>query len=256
MTTRSIRDRPPGEVTSDIAQQAGTRMSGLELRLEQQRPMALDARIECAPGELLALVGPSGSGKSTILRCIAGLRAPQNGYVRCNGDVWYDSEAGVRLSPQKRRVGLVFQNYSLFPHLTAMENVTAALLHLPVRQRTERARALLRQVHLEGIEDRRPAQLSGGQQQRVAVARALARDPAVLLLDEPFSAVDQVTRGKLQRELARLRGSLRIPIVLVTHDLDEARRLADRICILHHGATLQCGTPHDVLSKPRNAGVA
>ena len=121
-----------------------------------------------------------------------------------------------------RSVGFVFQHYALFPHLTALDNVMQAMGHLPSAERRERARRLLERTNLSGLEDRRPARLSGGQQQRVAVARALARDPKVLLLDEPFSAVDQVTREKLHEELATLRRELRIPIVLVTHALDEA----------------------------------
>jgi molybdate transport system ATP-binding protein len=229
---------------------------GLHARLVQRAPVPLAAELTCAPGELLALVGPSGSGKSTLLRCIAGLHAPAEGFVRCNGETWFDARAGLNLPAQARRVGFVFQSYALFPHLSALHNVAAALGHLPAAARAARARELLARVHLEGLEERRPQALSGGQQQRVAVARALARDPAVLLLDEPFSAVDQVTRRKLQRELARLRASLHIPMVLVTHDLEEARTLADRLAILHRGATLQGGDPHEVLARPRNAQVA
>lgn len=231
-------------------------VQGLQVHLSQKGPIPLDAEIACAPGELLALVGPSGSGKSTILRCIAGLHSCAAGHVRCNGETWFENDSGANLPPQQRRVGFVFQSYALFPHLSALENVTTALSHLPADERNARGRELLARVHLHGLEQRRPNALSGGQQQRVAVARALARDPAVLLLDEPFSAVDQVTRRKLQRELARLRTSLNIPMLLVTHDLDEARMLADRIAILHHGVTLQNGTPEDVLSRPRNANVA
>jgi molybdate transport system ATP-binding protein len=228
----------------------------LELRLAQKAPISLDVHLICAPGELLALVGPSGSGKSTVLRCIAGLHRPEQGFVRCNGITWYDSRHGVDYRPQRRRVGFVFQNYALFPHLSALDNVMAGLGHLPPAQRGARAHEWLERMHLTGMEQRKPRQLSGGQQQRVAVARALAADPALLLLDEPFSAVDQVTRRKLQLELARLRQHLRIPIVLVTHDLDEARLLADRMTILHRGVTLQSGIPHTLMTRPANAGVA
>jgi molybdate transport system ATP-binding protein len=150
----------------------------------------------------------------------------------------------------------VFQNYALFPHLTALENVAAAMGHVPAGERHARAAALLERVHLGGLQARRPAELSGGQQQRVAVARALARDPAVLLLDEPFSAVDRVTREKLYRELVGLRASLHIPVVLVTHDLDEAAALADRLTVLHRGRTLQTGAPLDVLRRPASVEVA
>jgi molybdate transport system ATP-binding protein len=229
---------------------------GLRLRLLQEAPIPLDAELACAPGELLALVGPSGSGKSTLLRCIAGLNQPAQGVVACGGETWFDTGAGVDLPPQRRSVGLVFQHYALFPHLSARRNVEAALNHLPAAQRGGRARELLERVHLEGLEERRPGELSGGQQQRVALARALARDPKVLLLDEPFSAVDQVTRRKLYWELAQLRQAVSVPIVLVTHDLDEAAALADAMCILHRGETLQAGPPFELMARPRNALVA
>ncbi|MCI0431173.1 MAG: ABC transporter ATP-binding protein, partial [Rhodospirillales bacterium] len=219
-------------------------------------PIPLAAELWVAAGELLALVGPSGSGKTTVLRCIAGLDRPRTGHIRCGNATWFDSNSGADLAPQARSVGLVFQNYALFPHLTALENVATAMGHLPREIRNARGRALLERVHLAGLEDRRPAELSGGQQQRVAVARALGREPQVLLLDEPFSAVDQVTRRKLQRELAELRRGLAIPMILVTHDLEEAAMLADRLALLHHGRTLQSGTPDDVLTKPIDAVVA
>ncbi len=229
---------------------------GLSVRLRQQAPIPLEAELACAPGEMLALVGPSGSGKSTLLRCIAGLHAAAEGSIRCGGATWFDTAAGTDRPVQARRIGFVFQNYGLFPHLSALENVAAALQGLTFAEREARARALLARVHLDGLEHRKPAALSGGQQQRVAVARALARDPAALLLDEPFSAVDQVTRRKLQQELARLRSDLAIPMLLVTHDLDEARMLADRMTILHRGRTLQAGTPDEVMTRPASASIA
>jgi molybdate transport system ATP-binding protein len=176
--------------------------------------------------------------------------------VRCNGSIWLDTKRGLDLPPHRRPVGLVFQTYALFPHMTALGNVVAALGHRPARERVARARDLLTLVHLAGFEARRPAALSGGQQQRVAVARALAREPAVLLLDEPFSAVDRPTRRKLHGELAELRQSVRIPIVLVTHDVEEAAALADRLCVIDHGETLQTGRPPELLARPANARVA
>ena len=229
---------------------------GLRARLRQTAPIPLEAELACAPGELLALVGPSGSGKLTLLRCLAGLHTAAAGSIQCNGTTWFDPEQGINLPVQARRIGFVFQSYALFPHLTALGNVAAALGHLPATSRNARAHELLSLVHLDGLEHRKPSALSGGQQQRVAVARALAREPAVLLLDEPFSAVDQVTRRKLQQELARLRGHLNIPMLLVTHDLDEARMLADRMAILHRGSTLQTGTPDRVMTQPDNAAIA
>jgi molybdate transport system ATP-binding protein len=228
---------------------------GLDVWLRQDAPIRLEARLSCAPGELLALVGPSGAGKTTILRAIAGLIAPREGRVACGGEVWLDTSGGVFIRPYRRRVGLVFQSYALFPHMNALGNVAAALGHLPAAKRRERAAELLASVHLHGLEERRPAELSGGQQQRVALARALARDPAVMLLDEPFSAVDRRTRRALHEEIAELRGNLRIPMVLVTHDLGEVAALADRVCVLDAGQTLICGAPDEVLSGPMSARI-
>jgi len=229
---------------------------GLEVRLSQAGPIALDVELACAPGEVLALVGPSGSGKSTVLRCIAGVLRARQGRIVVDGEAWFDSGAGISLSPRKRTVGFVFQNYALFPHMSAQANVEAAMGHVAAADRGARARALLDRVNLKGLESRRPAELSGGQQQRVAVARALARDPRVLLLDEPFSAVDRSTRQILYRELATLRRDLAMPVVLVTHDLDEAAMLADRMSILHRGRTLQAAAPHELMARPANSLVA
>jgi molybdate transport system ATP-binding protein len=229
---------------------------GLHVRLKQQGPIPLDADFACGEGELLALVGASGAGKTTILRTIAGLYRPQHGEVTCGEAPWLDTERGINVPPHRRRVGLVFQSFALFPHMTALGNVMAALGHRRPEERETVARALLDQVHLHGLDARRPAELSGGQQQRVAIARALAREPLVLLLDEPFSAVDRPTRRKLHFELAELRKAVRIPIVLVTHDVTDAATLADRICVLDKGETLQSGRPADLIAAPANARVA
>lgn len=229
---------------------------GLDLELEELRPIPLSAQLRCAPGELLALVGPSGSGKTTLLRAIAGLHREARGRVTCAGEIWQDSARRILLSPQQRSVGYVFQSYALFPHLTALDNVKEGLRGLAPRERDARAADLLARVRLTGLELRRPAELSGGQQQRVAVARALARDPKVLLLDEPFSAVDEATRQKLYRELALLRRDLGMPVLLVTHALEEATLLADTLMILHRGQTLQSGPPLEVTHRPRSALVA
>jgi molybdate transport system ATP-binding protein len=229
---------------------------GLEVRLEQEGPIPLDAAFACAPGEVLGLVGPSGSGKTTILRAIAGTYRPKAGRVTVNGETWLDTGRGLALPPHRRAAGMVFQSYALFPHMTALHNVTAAMGHLPAAERARRAGQILDLVHLAGLEHRRPAELSGGQQQRVAVARALAREPRVLLLDEPFSAVDKATRQRLYREIAELRRVLSMPVVLVTHDLDEAAMLADRLAVLHHGRILQTGTPEEVTTRPASPEVA
>lgn len=227
---------------------ATDREGTVEVRLRQTAPIPLDVSFDCRRGELIALVGPSGSGKTTILRCIAGLNTPDMGRVSCAGSEWLDTDRGIDLPPQKRSIGIVFQHYALFPHLCALDNIIAAMQHLPAERRHERALQLLDTVNLNGLESRRPQQLSGGQQQRVA----LAREPGILLLDEPFSSVDQATRRKLQRELASLRGRMAHPIVLVTHDVEEACMLADRICILHRGKSLQIGSPTEILNRPRH----
>jgi len=231
-------------------------VTGLQVDVQQDGPIPLAAAFTCAPGEVLALVGPSGSGKSTILRSIAGTYRPKRGTVRVNGDTWFSTVDGVCYPPHRRAVGMVFQSYALFPHMTALGNVMAAMGHMPRGEREARARTMLDLVHLAGLEHRRPAALSGGQQQRVAVARALAREPKVLLLDEPFSAVDKATRQRLYREIAELRRGLNMPVVLVTHDLDEAAMLADRMAVLYRGRTLQAGTPVEVTTKPASAEVA
>ncbi|MDR9440834.1 MAG: ABC transporter ATP-binding protein, partial [Halomonas sp.] len=228
----------------------------LAVKLQQAGPIPLDADFHCEAGELLALVGPSGSGKTTLLRAIAGLYRPARGMIRCAGETWFDAEAGRSLRPQQRRVGLVFQDYALFPHLDACANVMVALDHLPAMERVRAAEQWLARVRLDGLSDRLPDELSGGQRQRVALARALARSPRVLLLDEPFSAVDQVTRRRLQRELALLREEIHIPIVLVTHDLDEAAALADRLCVLHAGRSLQQAPAEQLFRRPVSPEVA
>lgn len=237
-------------------------MNKLTVNLSNSAPMHLNVQFDCAPGELVALVGPSGSGKTSVLRAIAGLlKTPSlQGRITVGDAVWFDKSVGskqhINLSPQNRRVGLVFQNYALFPHLSAIENIAVSAMNTPASDINNLPEKLIQRLGLEGLEDRLPSQLSGGQQQRVALARALARNPAVLLLDEPFSAVDAPSRTRLYRELANLRHSVSTPMVLVTHDLHEARRLADRVVILDAGTTLQSGTPEQVFSRPRNARVA
>jgi molybdate transport system ATP-binding protein len=243
-------------------------MQGLQVQLRSASPIRLAAEFDCGAGELVALVGPSGSGKTSMLRAIAGLWTPADaqGHIRVSGQQWLDTASGVQLSPQQRRAGLVFQHYALFPHMTAQANV--ALAAGPDWTGAD-VQALLARLGLGALSARRPSQLSGGQQQRVALARALVRVmprpslpttethlPGVLLLDEPFSAVDAPTRQTLYRELAALRQNVSVPMVLVTHDLHEARRLADRVVIVDAGQTLQTGAPAHVFASPRNARVA
>ena len=234
----------------------GREQAPLSVALKQAGPIPLDVALDCRPGELLAIIGPSGSGKTTVLRSIAGLYRPVWGRILAGNEVWLDTETGTDLSPQMRSVGLMFQDYALFPHLSALDNVRLAMLRSEEPARSRHAAALLARVHLQGLEARKPDQLSGGQKQRVALARALARDPKVLLLDEPFSAVDRMTREPLKEEIAAVHRSLDIPMLLVTHDLEEAQALADRICVLHAGKTLQIGAPDEVRLRPRSALVA
>lgn len=229
----------------------------MELQLQQTLPMPLRGELQCAPGELLALVGPSGAGKTSVLRVLAGLMRPPHGRLQVAGEVWLDTERGIFRSPQQRHVGMVFQHYALMPHLSARDNVALSLLHLPRHERLTRASAWLEQVQLATPEQaRRPHELSGGQQQRVAMARALARHPKLLLLDEPFSAVDQLARQGLYRLLADLQTTLSIPMVLVTHDLHEARALAHRMAVIDQGSILQSAPPAKLYRAPRNARVA
>ena len=229
----------------------------LQVEVEQAQPLPLTGAFRCEPGELLALVGPSGAGKTSMLRVLAGLMRPQRGRVQVGDEVWCDTARGVFVPPQRRHVGLVFQHYALMPHLSALDNVSLPLLHLPPPERRRQAQRWLAHVRLsEAQQHRLPGRLSGGEQQRVAVARALARAPRVLLLDEPFSAVDQMNRQGLYQLLADLRRDMAIPIVLVTHDLHEAAMLGDRLVVMDAGQVLQQGPPAVIHRAPRNARVA
>jgi molybdate transport system ATP-binding protein len=222
----------------------------LAVTLRQPGPIPLDVAFTCGPGDVLAIFGPSGSGKTTILRSIAGLYRPDHGQVRSGSEIWLDTSAGLMVPAHRRAVGFVFQDYALFPHLTALHNVTAALGHRPRAERRNRAEHLLGLVHLSGLANRHPAALSGGERQRVAVARALAREPAVLLLDEPFAAIDRTGRRRLQGEIDELRRSLDIPLILVTHDLDDVMRLATQLLVLQQGCSVAAGPLEALTSRP------
>jgi molybdate transport system ATP-binding protein len=225
------------------------------VEVRHDRP-SLDMRLELPEGAITSVVGPSGSGKTSTLRLVAGLWTPAAGLVRFGGETWFASAGGVNLPPRERSIGVVPQRYALFPHLTARENVEAALLHLPRARRAPRAEAALARAHVAGLESRYPHELSGGQQQRVAVARAIAREPRLLLLDEPFSSVDRSTRKHLYAELKRLHAELGCTVMLVTHDLDEAALLSSHLCLIRRGRLVQGGATQDVLARPESAEAA
>jgi molybdate transport system ATP-binding protein len=210
---------------------------------------SFDLRVDLTlAAETIALVGPSGSGKTSLLRATAGLERPHAGRIALGDDVWFDAARRVHISPERRRVGYLPQDYGLFPHLTVAANVSFA-------GRRERPDLLerLRIAHLASV---LPAQLSGGERQRVALARAIAREPRVLLLDEPFGALDAITRQHVRDELADALAGLRLPTLLVTHAFDDAAVLADRIGVLDRGQVVQLGSASDLLGAPASVLVA
>lgn len=216
----------------------------------------LRVQFDVAPGQCLALAGPSGAGKTTVLRLLAGTARPDEGLITHGADVWVDTEAGVYLPPERRRCGYVFQDYALFPHLSAWRNVAYGLRSTPARERRASAHALLDRFGLGQRADARPSTLSGGERQRVALARALAPRPSVLLLDEPLSALDARTRAAAGRELAATLHGLEVPVVLVTHDFGEAALLGDRIAVIDHGRVIQEGAPGELAATPATPFVA
>ena len=218
----------------------------------QEQPVVNDVSIEVGEGEFFVLLGPSGSGKSTLLRAIAGLTGIDHGRISLHGkDV-------THVRARDRGVGLVFQNYALFRHMTVADNIEFALRvrRMKAADRRARRKELLQLVALEGMDERLPGQLSGGQQQRVAVARALAHKPQVLLLDEPFGALDAKIREELRRTIRSVQRELGITTVLVTHDQEEAFALADTIGVMNHGRLLEVGSPEDLYAQPRTRFVA
>lgn len=204
----------------------------------------------------LGLLGSSGSGKSMTLRCIAGLDKPTRGRIVLGERVLYDSEAGINLPPQERKVGFLFQNYALFPHLTVAGNIAMGLRGMEKQQRKKTVKEMIARVKLDGLEDRFPRQLSGGQQQRVALARALVLQPQVLLLDEPFSALDNHLRSEMEQELKDLLNNFYGSSVFVTHNLEEAYRLCPDLLILEDGKVIARGSREDIFNRPPNLATA
>jgi len=216
---------------------------------------ALDVAFSAEEG-ITALFGPSGAGKTLTLRCVAGLSRPDAGRILLHGRTLFDADAGVSLPARDRRIGYVFQQYALFPHLDVEGNVGYGVTGLSRAERAERVGALLALVDLEEFA-RRPVQgLSGGQQQRVALARALATEPDLLLLDEPFAAVDIRVRRRLRAELRRIHEATRTPMLLVTHDLSEVRQLAESVVLMDAGRVVQTGPTRSVLANPADPELA
>jgi molybdate transport system ATP-binding protein len=218
--------------------------------------LGLEVELAVEPGECLALAGPSGAGKTSVLRVAAGLLRPAHGRVEANGETWLDTARGVDVPAERRRCGYVFQDYALFPHLNACQNVAYPLVGLGRRERRARALELLERLGLGERAEARPGSLSGGERQRVALARALARSPEVLLLDEPLSALDARTRAGATRELADVLRATEAPALLVTHDFTEAAQLGDRVGVIDAGRVVQEGTPSELAAAPRSAFVA
>jgi molybdate transport system ATP-binding protein len=205
---------------------------------------------------VVALFGPSGAGKTLTLQCLAGLARPDEGHIVVNGTVFFDGAAGIDVPPQKRRLGYVFQGYALFPHLSVADNVAYGLHGRPRDERRRRTGLVLERLGLGDLADRRPRELSGGQQQRAALARALAVDPDLLLLDEPLSALDAPLRRQLRQELMTIVRDWGKATVLVTHDLAEAFQLADRVVVYEAGRVVQQAPKTELLSAPASERVA
>ena len=228
-----------------LAVEAATRLGGL----------AVDLRLEVPAGSCMALAGTSGAGKTTALRIAAGLLRPERGRVTCAEHTWLDTGAGIDMPPERRGVGFVFQDYALFPNLSAWRNVAYGMDAARGRRR-DLALNLLDRFGMGGLADAPPVRLSGGERQRVALARALAREPRALLLDEPLSALDARTRAGARRELGAVIAAAEVPVLLVTHDFEEAAVLADRVAIVDDGRILQSGTAAELAASPASAFVA
>lgn len=211
--------------------------------------LQVDLRLESEG--FYTLYGPSGAGKTSLLRIIAGLLIPDNGRLVINGNIWLDTNAGINLKPQNRRVGFLFQDYALFPNMTVQENLCFALTK---GQDQKLVSALIEIMELGGLQSRKPATLSGGQQQRVALARALVRKPDILLLDEPLSALDQAMRRKLQQYLRQVHQDYGLTTVLISHDISEIFKLSDQVLVIKQGQIVQQGKPIDIFAHRAVSG--
>ena len=209
-----------------------------------------------ADREVLALLGASGCGKSLTLKCIAGIERPDRGRIELDGRVLFDSEKKINLPPQQRRVGYLFQHYALFPHMTAEQNIAAGAHQLPAALRKQRVRELMQMLRLSDAAGKRPRQLSGGQQQRVALARILASEPEMILLDEPFSALDHHLKWQLEQELQELLSSFPGTVLWVSHDLGEVYRNCRRVCVLANGHSAPAETLKEAVLSPKTIGAA
>ena len=243
-----------------VADSEETSASGLFADFEKHFAGGPTIRVKlCRPVaafSLTVLFGPSGSGKSTTLRCLAGLERPDWGVIRFGDEIWFDAERNIFLPPQQRRIGYLFQDYALFPHLTVEQNIAYGLGELREAARRQRVEEISALLELAGLEDRYPRQLSGGQQQRVALARTLVCRPRLLLLDEPLSALDAPTREQLRRQLRHWLFELKISALLVTHDRIEALALGDYLAVFHAGRVCQSGSVQQVFSAPADLNVA
>ena len=228
----------------------------LEVRLVRSlRGFTLDVHFS-VDNDVLAILGPSGSGKTMTLQCIAGLVKPDEGFIKLNSKVLLDTKHRVNVPASKRRVGIAFQNYALFPHMTARQNIAYGVRNLGRKEGEDKVSELLERMHIKDLGERYPRQLSAGQQQRVALARALAPDPDVLLLDEPFSALDSLVRERLQIEIRALRSFYRGSILFVTHDLAEAYNVSSRISIFESGRIVQDDHIRTVVNSPSTPTIA
>lgn len=215
----------------------------------------LEIGFEASNG-VMGILGASGSGKSMTLRCIAGIETPDSGRIVLNGKVLFDSERNIDISSRERKVGFLFQNYALFPHMTVEQNIGFALGGLSTQQRAEKVRAMITMMKLEELEKRYPSQLSGGQQQRVALARALAVDPEVLLLDEPFSALDEYLRSRMVKQLMDSLSGYAGVTLFVTHNMEEAYRVCRKLIVMHNGRKEACGDKEEIFNRPPSLSAA